>query len=262
MMNFPFSKCPYIAGFTRDTGAEEWLSGTRTLKPLHDLLIYHESADVLYTVGETIIRGVSGSVLLIPEGISAEINVQKSGSVICIGFFLQQECNAARSVALIETAAPSLLRNRFLHFAALHSNAPSVGSECAMLAEFYGILYELQRNTSAGNRRILLEEKIRPSVAYLENHLTDRHLNIEQTAALSGISETYFRMLFSEQFGCTPLQYVLEKRVRKAEKLLLETDLPIDEIEQSCGFQSHGYFLKQFQKIIKKTPDQVRNQVL
>ena len=262
MMNFPFSKCPYIAGFTHDTGSVEWKIGARTLMPIHSLMIYHESAEVLYTIGETIIRGVSGSVLFLPEGISADINVQKAGSVICIGFSPQRECDATPNVALLSTAAPSLLRNRFLHFAALHSNAPSVGSECAMLAEFYGILYELQRNTSAGNRRSMLEEKIRPSVAYLENHLTDRHLNIEQVAALSGVSETYFRTLFAEQFGCTPLQYVIEKRVRKAEKMLSETQLPLDEIEQSCGFQSHSYFLKQFQKIIKKKPDQVRNKVL
>ena len=259
MMNFSFSKCPYIKGFTRDTRSEEWQIGTRNLTPLHDLMIYHESAEVLYSMGETVIHGTSGSVLLLPEGASAEINVQKSGSVICIGFSVQKECDAARHVALISTSAPSLLRNRFLHFAALHSNSPSVGAECAMLAEFYGILYELQRNTSAGNRQSLLEEKIRPSVAYLENHLTDRNLSIAQVAALSGISETYFRALFSEQFGCTPLQYVIEKRVRKAEKLLQETDFPLDEIEEACGFQNHSYFLKQFQKIVEKTPEEIRS---
>ena len=258
-MSTPFSKCPYVAGFTRDTGAEEWPVGARCLAPIRDLLIYHESAEVLYSVGETVIRGVSGSVLLLPEGASVEMNVQKSGSVICIGFSVQKECDASRSISLIATAAPSLLRNRFLHFAALHSNSPSIGSECAMLAEFYGILYELQRNTAAGNRQSLLEEKIRPSVAYLDAHFTDHRLNIGRVAALSGVSETYFRTLFSEQFGYTPLQYVIEKRIRKAEKLLLETDLPLSEIEQLCGFQGHGYFIKQFRRITGTAPDQLRN---
>ena len=259
MMNFPFLKCPYIIGFTLDTVAEEWTVGSRMLTPQHNLLIYHESAEVLYSVGETVIRGTPGSVLLLPNRHSADITVNRSGSVICIGFEVQKDC-ATGNLSLIATAAPSLLRNRFLHFAALHATSPSVGSEFAMLSEFYGILYELQRNTSAGNRRSLLEEKIRPSVAYLENHLTDRLLKMDQVAALSGVSETYFRTLFSEQFGCTPLQYVIENRIRKAEKLLTGTDLPLNEIERACGFQSHGYFMKQFQRIVKKTPDQLRNQ--
>ena len=257
-MNFPFSKCPYIVGFTTDTKAEKWTVGSHKLSPLHDLLVYHESAEVLYSTGETVIQGTTGSVLLLPSDFSVEITVQQSGSVICIGFELQKDHDTPRNLSLIATSAPSLLRNRFLHFAAIHASSPSVGSECAMLAEFYSILYELQRNTSAGNRRSLLEKKIRPSVAYLEKHLTDRHLKMDQVAALSGVSETYFRSLFSEQFGCTPLQYVIEKRVQKAEKLLLETDLPLREIEQVCGFQDHGYFMKQFQRLIGKTPDQVR----
>lgn len=258
MMSLPFSTCPYITGFTRETGAEEWTTDTRDFSSQNDLLIYHESAEAFYTIGETIIHGVPGSVLMLPEGVSAKIDVKKSGSVIRIGFSVQKESAFVRTVALVATAAPSLLRNRFLHFAALHANTPSVGSECAMLAEFYGILYELQRNTSAGNRQSLLEDKIRPSVAYLETHFADQKLNIRQIAALSGISETYFRTLFLEQFGCTPLQYVIEKRVRAAEKLLTETDLSLREIEQSCGFQSHSYFLKQFQKFTQKSPEQVR----
>ena len=259
MMNFPFSNCPYITGFTCDTEAAEWQIGERKLNPIQNLLIYHESAEVLYTAGDVVICGKSGSVLLLPRGASLQANVQRSGSVICIGFSTQKNAVSPINLSLVETAAPSLLRNRFLHFAALHTNAPSVGSECAMLAEFYSILYELQRNTPVGNRRSILEEKIRPSVAYLENHLSERRLNLKEIAALSGVSEAYFRKLFSEQFGCTPLQFLIEKRVQKAEKLLLETDLPLDEIEKVCGFQSHGYFLRQFQRLTGKTPNQMRN---
>ena len=256
-MAFPFSKCPHISGFTYQTGAKILQEGIQHVTQEHDTLIYHESAEVDYTVGEIVLRAGAGSVLILPKNLSTSAHIQKSGSVICIGYSILEN-EPKSNLALITTTVPSRLRNRFLHFASLSSMAPTVSTECAMLAEFYGILYDLQRNTADGNRQTLLEEKIRPSISYLENHLTDRRLDMKKISALSGVSEAYFRRLFSQQYGCTPLQFVIEKRIRMAEKMLKETDLPLRTIEQSCGFQSHAYFLKQFQRITGRTLEEMR----
>ena len=180
-----------------------------------------------------------------------------SGSVICIGYSLQKQ-NHPSNLSLIMSSAPSQLRNRFLHFVAFGTDTPSVETECCMLSDFYAILYELQRNTTDGNRRAFQADKIRPSVAYLDKHFTDRHLKLGQIASLSGVSETYFRTLFVRQYGCTPLQYLIEKRIRQAERLLKETDLSISEIEAACGFQSHAYFLKQYSRITGISPKETR----
>ena len=127
-----------------------------------------------------------------------------------------------------------------------------------MLTDFYGILHELNRNTADRNRQVLQEEKIRRSVAYLERHFSDKKLNMEQIAALSGISQTYFRTLFQRQYGCTPIQYVNHKKLERAKTLLSETDLPISEIEATCGFHDHAYFIKQFERAYSSHPDSLR----
>lgn len=257
-MAFLFSKCPCVLEFTDETGAEQWNVGERDFTITDDLLIYHESAEVLYETPTVMLRGTPGSVVLFPARQSAKFRVAKSGSVICIGFRQAQENVLQANLSLIETTAPARLKNRFLHFISMWEQARTVDTECAMRSEFYGILYDLQRNTAEGNRRLLHEEKIRPSVAYLERHLESRNLNLKQIAAISGVSEAYFRTLFLEQYGRTPLQYLIEMRVQKAKKLLLETDLPLHQIEFACGFQSHAYFVKQFLRIVGKTPEQVR----
>lgn len=253
-MSFPFSKCPHISAFTEETESAQWNQGTCVLTAKHDMILYHESAEVLYHTKESVICAISGSVLFVPSMSNLNVEITKSGSVICIGFESVNTENAQLNLSLVLSATPSNLRNRFLHFAAMCAQPPSTALECAMLSEFYSILYELQRNTPDGNREVLRIEKIRPSVAYLENHLTDRGLNLKQIAALSGVSETYFRALFVEQYGKTPLQYLIEKRVEKADKLLRESQHSIQEIERACGFHSHAYFVKQFTRIMGTSP--------
>ena len=253
-MALPFSTCPYISGLTEDTRGEIWESGEKQLFHKGDLIVYHESAEVIYQTQDAVLRAVAGSVLFLPKDCMPQIKVLRQGSVICIGY----QTSGCTNLSLISTSAPTRIRNLFLHFAALHAQSPSVTMDCAMMADLYSIFYELQRNTADGSRRALQEDMIRPSVAYLEKHLTDRGWNLKQVAALSGVSETYFRTLFTRQYGCTPLQYVLKKRISMAEKMLAETNKPISEIAEQCGFHSKAFFCSQFQKSVGFSPEAFR----
>ena len=90
------------------------------------------------------------------------------------------------------------------------------------------------------------------------DNIDEKKLSLKQIAALSHVSETHFRTLFRECYGCTPLQYLIDLRVQKALRLLKETDLPLSEIEGRCGFRDHAYFVKQFQKITESSPEDYR----
>jgi len=259
-MALPFSKCPCVFRFTPESGARQWTIGQKTILTENDLIIYHENAEVQYSTQELILRAKPGSVLFLPRGCSVVAETLLGESVIVIGF---QQCESqvrSLNLSLVSSSAPSRLKNRFLHFVSEYAKPLSVVSECSMLTDFYGILHELSRNTADGNRQTLQEEKIRPSVAYLEHHFLDKKLNMGQIAALSGISETYFRTLFFRQFGCTPLQFVIRKKLEYARTLLVETDLPIPEIESTCGFRDHAYFIEQFQSAYGTAPDALRPQ--
>ena len=257
-MSFPFSSCPQVMCFTSECGAKKLSIGKRTILAEHDLIIYHESAEVQYTTEEIRLRALPGNVLFLPQGYSVLADTILGESVITISFDSCEPKNCSMNLSLLTSSAPSRLKNRFLHFASECTKPRSVSSECAMRTDFYGILHELSRNSADGNRQTLQEEKIRPSVAYLERHFTDKKLNIRQIAALSGISETYFRSLFLKQYGCTPLQYIIRRKLEQAKRMLTETDLPISEIETSCGFGDHAYFIKQFQNTYGSSPESLR----
>ena len=255
-MSFPFSTCPRVMQFASECGANKWQIGKKSLLAEHDMIIYHENTEIQYSTEEILLRALPGSVLFLPRGCSVLAETILGESVIVIAF---DSCESSMNLSLLTSSAPSRLKNRFLHFASECTKPHSVSSECAMLTDFYGILHELSRNSVDGNRQILQEEKIRPSVAYLEHHFTDKKLNIKQIAALSGISETYFRSLFLKQYGFTPLQYIIRKKLEQARRMLTETDLPVAEIETSCGFGDHAYFVKQFQNAYGISPESLRS---
>ncbi len=257
-MSFPFSKCPRVMRFTNQCGAKQWSGGKKRFYAENDVIIYHENAEVTYATEEILLRATHGSVLFLPRGCSLSSETETGGSVIIMEFEQCETENSTLNLSLVTSSAPSRLKNRFLHFALECAKPRSISSECSMLTDFYGILHELSRNTADGNRQALQEEKIRPSVAYLERHFSDKKLNIGQIAALSGISETYFRALFQKQYGCTPIQYVNHKKLERAKALLTETDLPISEIEAACGFRDHAYFVKQFERAYNVSPESLR----
>jgi len=61
---------------------------------------------------------------------------------------------------------------------------------------------------------------------------------VRQLAALALMSERSFARRFTEATGTPPLRWLLEQRVLTAQRLLEETDLPVDEIAVRCGFGS------------------------
>ncbi|MFJ2780148.1 GlxA family transcriptional regulator [Kitasatospora sp. NPDC087315] len=66
----------------------------------------------------------------------------------------------------------------------------------------------------------------------------DTPWSVRRMAGLALMSERSFARRFGETTGTTPLRWLLEQRVLAAQRLLEETDLPVDAIAVRCGFGS------------------------
>lgn len=73
-------------------------------------------------------------------------------------------------------------------------------------------------------------------------------------AAYFKVTESYVSRIFQHFSNMTFTEYVRSERLKKAEQLLNETDLTIDEIAWHCGFQSSSYFIKLFRKTYHTSP--------
>ncbi len=70
----------------------------------------------------------------------------------------------------------------------------------------------------------------------------------EDIAQVWGKSVKHVHRLFKKEMGITPIQYLIDYRIKCAQKLLIEDTIPIHLISGSCGFNTHNYFCSVFRK--------------
>lgn len=87
-------------------------------------------------------------------------------------------------------------------------------------------------------------------------------LDLPELAKGAGLSESRFSHLFKEQVGISPQKYLEAQRLRRAEELLAQTNLPIQEVAEQVGFESAYYFSLRFRKFKGESPSGYRKQRL
>jgi AraC-like DNA-binding protein len=100
-------------------------------------------------------------------------------------------------------------------------------------------------------------EIVRPALDYVEGHLA-QHISITDLACRCCMSKDYFIRRFRQCIGITPLQYILQQRVRYASQELLYTSKTIDDIACEAGFGNRFYFTRAFTKSIGVSPAHYR----
>lgn len=97
------------------------------------------------------------------------------------------------------------------------------------------------------------------AISYIQNHYS-MPVKIEEISHYLGINRSYFSELFKEYTGMSPLKYLQNFRITKAQHMLTITDLSIESIALSCGYQSAEAFHKIFRKETGMSPKTYRLQ--
>ena len=101
--------------------------------------------------------------------------------------------------------------------------------------------------------------ELRHVLDYIDVHLTGE-ITIRTLAAQSNLSTSHFRALFKQATGLSPRQYILNERIRRAEKLLQQTDLPITQVALAVGFYDQSHLTRHMRQLLGTTPGALRHQ--
>ena len=96
---------------------------------------------------------------------------------------------------------------------------------------------------------------------YIEKNYS-KDLRISDIANAAYVSETHLRRLFMESCAISPMQYVKKVRIEAACKMIKSSDVGINEIAYTVGYENLGTFISNFKKIEGCTPKQWKNQNL
>lgn len=95
---------------------------------------------------------------------------------------------------------------------------------------------------------------------YIEMHVTQK-LNLNDVAAIYGISPNYLSSLFKKYNSCGYSEYITERKIAEAKRMIQEGNVKIYEVADALGFESAFYFSKVFKKVEGISPTEYLNRL-
>ena len=93
---------------------------------------------------------------------------------------------------------------------------------------------------------------------YIDLHFKEP-LTLEQLAQEAHINKYYLSHAFKREYGVSPINYMISRRIEESKYLLAETDLSMSQIAQLLGFSSLSYFSQVFRRTQQTSPMEYRH---
>lgn len=104
---------------------------------------------------------------------------------------------------------------------------------------------DIGRALSSRQKRLLAD--------YIEDNL-DTPLSLAELADLAGLSLSHMKTQFRNSFGTPPHQYVLQRRVSRAEALIRNSGLPLSQVALEAGFAHQSHMANSMKRLLGISP--------
>jgi AraC family transcriptional regulator len=91
----------------------------------------------------------------------------------------------------------------------------------------------------------------------IKGHVEDNlggSVTVTELASVAHLGPSHFRRAFKKSLGVSPHAFIVERRVRRAQQLMLGTDQPLSEIALQVGFADQAHLTTRFHRVVGKTP--------
>lgn len=122
-------------------------------------------------------------------------------------------------------------------------------------AEAYRILSLAVSGSDSANRELgeAFQELVRGCC-------NDPDVSVQWLSGELGVHRSTLNRVVTEQFGCSPQEFLISYRIQTALRLLYETQLSVKEIAEASGFRDQNYFTKAIVRRLGKTPTGLRKE--
>ena len=110
---------------------------------------------------------------------------------------------------------------------------------------------------SVTQNAIAVEGFLRPATDYIRHHYNEA-ISLEQLSTQCSVSVPHLIRSFKKYLNCTPHEYLLAYRLRQAKQILVGSSASIEQIAESCGFNSASHFTRAFRANTSLTPTEFR----
>jgi AraC family transcriptional regulator len=99
--------------------------------------------------------------------------------------------------------------------------------------------------------------RLKRVVEYVDLHLSAK-ITLAELAGVAGLSRMHFASQFRAATNLRPHEFILRRRIVRAEELPQNTTTPIVEIALTVGFQTQAHFTTIFKRFVGSTPHRWR----
>ncbi len=114
------------------------------------------------------------------------------------------------------------------------------------------------RDFQSGDQNVQM--RLQQMIKFIQQHYQEKFL-LTDLAAMANIGRSEADRCFRKYYGISPMEYVIQYRVKMAKLLLLSTELSIKEIGEKCGFRDSSYFIRKFRQYFSVTPSYFRKKI-
>ncbi|MDY7396089.1 AraC family transcriptional regulator [Aureibaculum sp. 2210JD6-5] len=141
---------------------------------------------------------------------------------------------------------------------------PSTHSRSILLELFGALLMIISRNIS-GNKLVISfteKDKVNEILTYTRQNVVDKEkIKISAIADEFNMSPNYVSVFIKKHAGISIQNYVMQTKMKMAERLLKQTSLNFSEIAMKIGFTDSSHFTKAFKKHMGMTPKAFRMKI-
>ena len=228
--------------------------------------IWYKNAEAVYGLGKgKTLEVKKGDVVYIPQNTTYSTtfyNTNENSSVLLEfkltdKYFIDIIFNT--EVCVLGEGYANCCRQRMEEILVMYKSP--VQPHAKIKAEIFSILSEMgeiQRNRDLCSDQY---EIIKKGILYLEED-KEQLLSLDDVAAMCNVSNSYFRRLFKQYSGVSPIEYRYNRKISRAMENLKKSYLSVEEISQVLGFETSSYFCRIFKKKTGLTPLEYRKKYM
>ena len=216
------------------------------------IVIKYDGETIYTNNGKKFLSNIENMIIL-PKGTTYEMQCLKAGHFSIIGFESDIEHNKILPFP-IKNAEKILELFRKMEYKR-NLKGPMYELEC--IETTYSIIIQLAKESSRKYMPNTKQQKLVPAIDYIAENYAKKIKN-EDLAALTGFSTDYFRKIFTQVYGISPIEYIHKLRIKKAKELLNSDYISITDIAVSLGYENIYDFSRSFKKATGISPSKYK----
>lgn len=117
--------------------------------------------------------------------------------------------------------------------------------------------FEVNNENKVDNKVSYKDEIVKKSKLYVKENI-EGEITLNVVAQYLNISKNYFCSMFKQETGSNFLNYIVQQKIERAKKMLIEENMKVYEVSERLGYNDTTYFSKLFKRNVGVTPQEYK----